>query len=72
MIHDEQSALTSERIADIAKTFAASRPGRQLSVRQVDSRGDARVQLADFVAGLPAGWLATSSMTAKTPNSWSC
>ena len=51
MIHDEQSALTLERIADIARTFAASRPGRQLSVRQVDSR-DARVQLADFVAGI--------------------
>ena len=53
VIHDEQSALTPERIADIARTFAASRPGRQLSgVRQVDSRGDARVQLADFVAGV--------------------
>ena len=53
VIHDEQSALTPERIADIARTFAASRPGRQLSgVRQVDSRGDARVQLADFVAGI--------------------
>jgi hypothetical protein len=53
VIHDEQSALTPERIADIARTFAASRPGRQLvAVRQVDSRGDARVQLADFVAGI--------------------
>ena len=53
VIHDEQSALTPERIADIARTFAASRPGRQLSgIRQVDSRGDARVQLADFVAGI--------------------
>jgi hypothetical protein len=53
VIHDEQSALTPERIADIARTFAASRPGRQLlEVRQVDSRGDARIQLADFVAGI--------------------
>ena len=53
VIHDEQSALTPERIADIARTFAASRPGRQLiGVSQVDSRGDARVQLADFVAGI--------------------
>jgi hypothetical protein len=53
VIHDEQSALTPERIADIADTFAASRPGRQLAaVSQVDSRGDARVQLADFVAGI--------------------
>jgi hypothetical protein len=53
VIHDEQSALTRERIADIARTFAASIPGRQLvDVRLVDSRGDARVQLADFVAGI--------------------
>jgi hypothetical protein len=53
VVHDEQSALTPERIADIATTFAASRPGRQLSeVRLVDSRGDPRVQLADFVAGI--------------------
>jgi hypothetical protein len=53
VVHDEQSALTPERIADIARTFAASRPGRQLAdVRLVDSRGDARVQLADFVAGI--------------------
>jgi hypothetical protein len=53
VIHDEQSALTPERIADIARTFAASRPGGQLGdVRLVDSRGDARVQLADFVAGI--------------------
>jgi hypothetical protein len=53
VIHDEQSALTPERIADIARTVAASIPGRQLvDVRLVDSRGDARVQLADFVAGI--------------------
>jgi hypothetical protein len=53
VIHDEQSALTPERIADIARTFAASLPGRQLEgVTQVDSRRDARVQLADFVAGI--------------------
>jgi hypothetical protein len=53
VIHDEQSALTPERIADIARTFATSHPGRQLiNVRLVDSRSDARVQLADFVAGI--------------------
>lgn len=53
VVHDEQSALTPERIADIATRFAASQPGRQLiDVRLVDSRGDARVQLADFVAGV--------------------
>jgi hypothetical protein len=53
VVHDEQSALTPERIADIARTFAASQPGRQLiNVSLVDSRSDARVQLADFVAGI--------------------
>jgi hypothetical protein len=53
VVHDEQSALTPERIADIARTFAADHPGRQVrDVRLVDSRGDARVQLADFVAGI--------------------
>jgi hypothetical protein len=53
VIHDEQSALTPERIADIARTLAARHPGRQLrGVEQVDSRGDARVQLADFIAGI--------------------
>ena len=53
VVHDEQSALTPERIADIARTFAASHPHGQLTdVRLVDSRGDARVQLADFVAGI--------------------
>jgi hypothetical protein len=53
VVHDEQSALTPERIADIARTFAASHPDGQLvDVRLVDSRGDARVQLADFVAGI--------------------
>jgi hypothetical protein len=63
VIHDEQSALTPERIADIARTFAASRPRRQLTeVRQVDSRGDARVQLADFVAGI-ARRLASDKLT---------
>jgi hypothetical protein len=53
VVHDEQSALTPERIADIARSFSASQPDRQLiDVRLVDSRGDARVQLADFVAGI--------------------
>jgi hypothetical protein len=53
VIHDEQSALTPERIADIATAYAASQPGRQLSdVRQVDSSREPRVQIADFVAGI--------------------
>jgi len=53
VVHDEQSALTPERIADIATAYAASQPGRQLSdVRLVDSSREPRVQVADFVAGI--------------------
>ena len=53
VVHDEQSALTPERIADMATAFAASHSGHQLSeVRLVDSRREPRVQLADFVAGI--------------------
>ena len=53
VVHDEQSALTSERIADIAMAFAASHPGHRLAdVRLVDSRREPRVQIADFVAGI--------------------
>ena len=70
VVHDEQSALTPERIADIAMTFAASQPGRQLvDVRLVDSHGDARVRLADFVAGSHAGSPAMSSRAGRTRNS---
>ena len=54
VVHDEQSALTPERIADMATAFAASdHPGHRLTeVRLVDSRREPRVQLADFVAGI--------------------
>jgi Protein of unknown function (DUF3800) len=53
VVHDEQSALTPERISDIATAFAARYPGHQLSdVRLVDSSREARVQIADFVAGI--------------------
>ena len=53
VVHDEQSALTPERTADIATAFATSQPGHQLTeVRLVDSRREPRVQLADFVAGI--------------------
>jgi hypothetical protein len=53
VVHDEQSALTAERIADIATAYAASQPGHQLTdVRLVDSNGEPRVQIADFVAGI--------------------
>jgi hypothetical protein len=53
VVHDEQSALTPERIADIAMAFAASHPGRRLAdVQLVDSSREPRVQIADFVAGI--------------------
>ena len=53
VVHDEQSALTPERIADIAMAFAAGHPGRRLTdVQLVDSSREPRVQVADFVAGI--------------------
>jgi hypothetical protein len=53
VVHDEQSALTPERIAEIAAAYATSNPGHRLTeVRLVDSRRDPRVQIADFVAGI--------------------
>jgi hypothetical protein len=53
VVHDEQSALTPERIADIALAFAASHPGHRLTdVQLVDSSLEPRVQIADFVAGI--------------------
>ena len=52
VVHDEQSALTRSRLAEIAAVFAAANSGRQLTVRRVDSRDDARVQVADVLAGM--------------------
>jgi hypothetical protein len=53
VVHDEQSALTPERIADITMAFSASHPGQRLTeVRLVDSSREPRVQIADFVAGI--------------------
>ena len=53
VVHDEQSVLTSARVAAIADELAASRPGRRMvGFSRVDSREDARVQLADLVAGV--------------------
>lgn len=53
VVHDEQSVLTPARVSAIAEELESSRPGRRL-VRfvRVDSRQDARVQLADLVAGV--------------------
>ena len=53
VVHDEQSVLTSARVGAIADELARSRPGRRLvGFTRVDSRDDARVQVADLVAGV--------------------
>jgi hypothetical protein len=53
VVHDEQSVLTPARVAAIAEELEASQPGRRLTdFVRVDSRQDARVQLADLVAGV--------------------
>jgi hypothetical protein len=53
IVHDEQSVLTPARVAAIADELAASRPGRRMvGFSRVDSREDARVQVADLVAGV--------------------
>ncbi|WP_406271479.1 DUF3800 domain-containing protein [Streptomyces sp. NBC_00191] len=51
LVHDQQNALTEERIAWL-KEHLRSPQGRLTSVRLVDSRSDPRVQLADFLAGV--------------------
>jgi hypothetical protein len=53
VVHDEQSALTPERIADIATAFTADHPEHELTdVRFADSSREPAVQIADFVAGI--------------------
>lgn len=47
VVHDRQTSLTAERLA----AFTAA-PGAPASMRLVDSRTDARVQVADFLAGV--------------------
>lgn len=48
--HDEQSALTERRVRRLERQLL--RPGRCLRFRQVDSRTDPRVQVADVLAGV--------------------
>jgi hypothetical protein len=51
LVHDEQNVLTPDRVARIV--YEARRAGIPLAgLRLVDSRRDARVQLADFLAGI--------------------
>ena len=59
VVHDEQSALTPWRMAEMGARLAAQPPGGHLeSVQRVDSREDARVQVADLLAGLGRRWAA--------------
>ena len=53
VVHDEQSVLTAARVAAIADELARRHPGRRMvGFTRVDSRDDARVQVADLVAGV--------------------
>lgn len=61
IVHDQQTALTEERIARLKELLGAPGPeapgsppggGRLTSLRLVDSRSDPRVQVADFLAGV--------------------
>ena len=50
IVHDEQSAMTERRIRRLERQLLP--PGRLLRFRQVDSRTDPRVQVADVLAGV--------------------
>ncbi|MFI5730804.1 hypothetical protein ACIA49_11835 [Kribbella sp. NPDC051587] len=55
IVHDEQSALTRHRVARLARYLAAAvvpAPPPLAGLRQVDSRQDPRVQVADLLAGV--------------------
>lgn len=60
IVHDEQVSLTTARVAQLREIFSEPHPdllrhasrGRLTGVRLVDSRSDARVQVADFLAGV--------------------
>jgi hypothetical protein len=60
IVHDEHNSLTNERIEHVMAVFGTpgqapfpcSSSARLAGLRLVDSRSDARVQLADFLAGV--------------------
>ena len=55
VVHDEQSALTRDRVARLGAFLAdavSPAPPPLRSFRQVDSRDDPRVQVADLLAGV--------------------
>ena len=61
VVHDEQSALTPWRTAEMGARLAAQPSGGRLeSVHRVDSRDEPRVQVADLLAGLARRWAAAT------------
>ena len=66
VVHDEQSALTRHRL-DRLRTYLAQAvfpaPPPLLTVTQVDSRHDPRVQVADLLAGVARRLATTTKLT---------
>jgi hypothetical protein len=60
LVHDEQLALTGERVLQLKAALGH----RLADVRFVDSRSDARVQVADFLAGV-ARRIASEQLNAR-------
>jgi hypothetical protein len=52
VVHDEHVALGEDRVAQLEAMLGAPPGGRLAGLRLVDSRSDARVQVADFLAGV--------------------
>ena len=52
VVHDQHVALTADRVAQLEALLGAPPGGRLAGLRLVDSRSDARVQVADFLAGV--------------------
>lgn len=52
VVHDQHVALTEGRVAQLVELLGAPPAGRLAGLRLVDSRSDARVQVADFLAGV--------------------
>ncbi|MBW8731155.1 MAG: hypothetical protein JF622_09260, partial [Terrabacter sp.] len=57
VVHDEQSALTPDRLRRLQQVLAVgARPSPLAGLVTVDSRDDARVQVADLLAGVARRW----------------
>jgi uncharacterized protein DUF3800 len=53
VIHDEQSALTADRLSRLQQALADGGTSPLTGLVMVDSRDDPRVQVADLLAGIP-------------------